>query len=186
MELKQLSIFVENKKGRLEEITGILAKHQITIRAVSIADTTDYGILRLIVNKPDEAMVALKENGITVSITSVIAIAIDDKPGALYEAVKLLSDNDISIEYMYSAFPCPKLWSSSAFLDATLLPINVISDAIISPAELNASATIAILPETKPMIALMISKNILKIIPNILAFLTANFFFIFSPFVSIL
>ena len=102
MELKQLSIFVENKKGRLEEITGILAKHQITIRAVSIADTTDYGILRLIVNKPDEAMVALKENGITVSITSVIAIAIDDKPGALYEAVKLLSENDISIEYMYA------------------------------------------------------------------------------------
>ena len=102
MELKQLSIFVENKKGRLEEITGILAKHQITIRAVSIADTTDYGILRLIVNKPNEAMVALKENGITVSITSVIAIAIDDKPGALYEAVKLLSDNDISIEYMYA------------------------------------------------------------------------------------
>lgn len=102
MELKQLSIFVENKKGRLEEITGILAKHQITIRAVSIADTTDYGILRLIVNKPDEAMIALKENGITVSITSVIAIAIDDKPGALYEAVKLLSENDISIEYMYA------------------------------------------------------------------------------------
>jgi len=102
MELKQLSIFVENKKGRLEEITGILAKHQITIRAVSIADTTDYGILRLIVNKPDEAMITLKENGITVSITSVIAIAIDDKPGALYEAVKLLSENDISIEYMYA------------------------------------------------------------------------------------
>lgn len=102
MELKQLSVFVENKKGRLEEITGILANEQIHIRAVSIADTTDYGILRLIVNKPDEAMVALKNSGITVSITSVIAIAIEDKPGALYEAVKLLSANDISIEYMYA------------------------------------------------------------------------------------
>ena len=102
MDLKQLSIFVENKKGRLEEITGILAKEQIHIRAVSIADTTDYGILRLIVNKPDEALTALKNNGITVSITSVIAIAIDDKPGALYEAVKLLSNNDISVEYMYA------------------------------------------------------------------------------------
>ncbi len=115
MELKQLSIFVENKKGRLEEITGILANEQIHIRAVSIADTTDYGILRLIVNKPDEAMVALKENGITVSITSVIAIAIDDKPGALYEAVKLLSNNDISVEYMY-AFLNPTNEAASVIL----------------------------------------------------------------------
>ncbi len=115
MELKQLSIFVENKKGRLEEITGILANEQIHIRAVSIADTTDYGILRLIVNKPDDAMVALKENGITVSITSVIAIAIDDKPGALYEAVKLLSENDISVEYMY-AFLNPTNEAASVIL----------------------------------------------------------------------
>ncbi|MBR2151934.1 MAG: hypothetical protein IJ944_01440 [Clostridia bacterium] len=102
MELKQLSIFVENKKGRLEEITGILAKKQIHIRAVSIADTTDYGILRLIVNKPDEAMAALKDNGVTVSLTSVIAIAIEDTPGALYGAIKLLSENNINVDYMYA------------------------------------------------------------------------------------
>ncbi len=102
MELKQLSVFVENKKGRLEEITGILAKEQIHIRAVSIADTTDYGILRLIVNKPDEAMTALKENGVTVSLTSVIAIAIEDTPGALYNAIKLLSENNINVDYMYA------------------------------------------------------------------------------------
>ena len=70
--------------------------------AVSIADTTDYGILRIIVNKPDEAIIALKSNGITVSLTTVIAIAIDDQPGGLYSAVKILSDNDISVEYMYA------------------------------------------------------------------------------------
>ena len=102
MELKQLSVFVENKKGRLSEISKVLADNNIDIRAVSIADTTDYGILRIIVNKPDEAMVALKSNGITVSLTTVIAIAIDDRPGGLYSAVKILSDNDISVEYMYA------------------------------------------------------------------------------------
>ena len=102
MELKQLSVFVENKKGRLSEISKVLADNKIDIRAVSIADTTDYGILRIIVNKPDEAIIALKSNGITVQLTTVIAIAIDDQPGGLYSAVKILSDNDISVEYMYA------------------------------------------------------------------------------------
>lgn len=102
MELKQISIFVENKKGRLSDISKILADNKIDIRALSIADTTDYGILRLIVDKPDEAMIALKANDVTVSLTSVIAISINDHPGALYEAVSLLADADISVEYMYA------------------------------------------------------------------------------------
>lgn len=102
MLLKQLSIFVENKQGRLAEITQVLANHQVDIRALSIADTTDYGILRLIVDRPEEAMKALKEEGMTVSLTSVIAIAINDRPGELAKAVRVLSDHGIDVGYMYA------------------------------------------------------------------------------------
>jgi len=107
MLIKQLSIFIENKPGRMSEITETLCKNHIDIRALSIADTTDYGILRLIVNKPEEALKSLKEEGITVSLTNVIAIAIPDVTGGLDKAVKVLSSNGIAIEYMY-AFLNPK------------------------------------------------------------------------------
>lgn len=102
MIIKQLSIFVENKKGRLADITDALSKANIDIRALSIADTTDFGILRLIVNKPDEAAEMLKQSGITVSVTNVIAIGIDDKPGAFSVPMRILSDADIDVEYMYA------------------------------------------------------------------------------------
>lgn len=102
MIIKQLSVFVENKRGRLAEITRILKDNKIDIRALSIADTKEYGILRLIVNNPDEAASVLKEDGFTVSITKVIGIGINDRPGGLYEAMKLLQENEISVEYMYA------------------------------------------------------------------------------------
>lgn len=102
MLIEQLSIFVENKKGRLAEVTGILAQNNVDIRALCIADTTDYGILRLIVDKPDLAMECLKKEGLTVSLTKVIAIAIPDTPGSLYKAVDVLSKHDIAVEYMYA------------------------------------------------------------------------------------
>ena len=86
MQIKQLSIFVENKAGRLAEITAVLANANIDIRAISIADTSDFGILRLIVDNPDEAVEALKQAGMTVSLTSVIAIGIDDRPGEFAKA----------------------------------------------------------------------------------------------------
>ena len=101
-ELKQLSVFVENKTGRLVEITGALAKSGVDIRALSIADTTDYGILRLIVNDPEKALESLKQSGMTVSLTTVIAVEIPDTPGALNNVVAILSENGISIEYMYA------------------------------------------------------------------------------------
>ena len=115
MFLKQLSIFVENKHGRLAEITGLLTKHEIDIRALSIADTTDYGILRLIVDKPDKAKKALQEEGFTVSLTNVIAVAIDDTPGALANVVKVLCDHEIGIEYVY-AFLNPNRGSACVIL----------------------------------------------------------------------
>lgn len=102
MFIKQLSIFVENKSGRLSEITAIIANANIDIRALSIADTTDFGILRLVVDKPAEAEKILKDAGLTVSLTKVIAVGIPDKPGGFSDAMKVLAKKEISIEYMYA------------------------------------------------------------------------------------
>lgn len=102
MYVKQISVFLENKSGRLAEVTSILGKNNVDISALSIADTTDFGILRLIVNKPDIALQVLKENGFTVSATDVIAIAVEDKPGGLAKVLDVLYKNGIGIEYMYA------------------------------------------------------------------------------------
>ena len=102
MSIKQISIFVENKSGRLAEITAAIAAAGIDIRALSIADTTNFGILRLIVDKPDEAEAALKAAGLTVSLTNVIAIGIPDQPGGFAAAMRALADASIDIEYMYA------------------------------------------------------------------------------------
>ena len=102
MIINQLSVFVENKRGRLAEITKILAENQIDIRALSIADTKEFGILRLIVNDPKKGALVLKEEGFTVSLTKVIGIGIDDKPGGLSQAMEILRDQSISVEYMYA------------------------------------------------------------------------------------
>jgi hypothetical protein len=102
MLVKQISVFLENKSGRLAEVTKILGDNNIDISALSIADTTDFGILRLIVNKPDEALLVLRENGFTVNTTNVIAIAVVDEPGGLAAALEILDREAIGIEYMYA------------------------------------------------------------------------------------
>jgi len=102
MIIKQISVFVENKKGRLSEITDTLAKNDINIRALSIADTTDFGILRLIVDNADYTEKVLKEAGVTVSITNVVALKLQDKPGSLSKALLLLAENSIDVEYIYA------------------------------------------------------------------------------------
>ena len=102
MNVKQISVFIENKKGRLARVTRILADNNIDISALSIADTTDFGILRLIVNNPDKAEQALKDNGFAVKATSVIAVGVNDEPGGLAVALEALDAQDISIEYMYA------------------------------------------------------------------------------------
>ena len=102
MLIKQISVFVENKQGRLADITKLLADNDIDIRALSIADTADYGILRLIVNKPEEAIKALKAAGMTVSITNVLAVAIPDVPGGFAHTISVLSDANMGVEYAYA------------------------------------------------------------------------------------
>jgi len=102
MLVKQISVFLENKKGRLADVTRTLADNNLNICALSIADTTDFGILRLIVNKPEEAEKVLSEHEFTVSCTDVIAIGVEDKPGGLAKALDILHENAISIEYMYA------------------------------------------------------------------------------------
>lgn len=102
MLVKQISVFVENKQGRLVDIIEELSDMEINIGAVSIADTTDFGILRMIVNKPDDAYSGLKAAGYTVSMTEVIAVEMEDIPGGLYDVLKVLQACQVSIEYLYS------------------------------------------------------------------------------------
>jgi hypothetical protein len=102
MEVKQISLFLENKKGRLWEALDILAKAKINIRALSIADTSDFGILRLIVPEPDKAKKVLAKSNFTVRESDVIAVGVSDRPGGLAEILKILTDADINVEYMYA------------------------------------------------------------------------------------
>ena len=99
---KQLSVFLENKSGRLTEVTAVLGKAGLNLSAMSIADNSDFGILRCIVSDPDEACRVLKEAGFTVKITSVIGFTCPNTPGALAVVLKHLSDSGVFIEYMYS------------------------------------------------------------------------------------
>ena len=102
MKIKQISIFVENKGGRLAEITKILANKNINIRALSIADTTKFGILRLIVDKPELAFESLNVQGLTVSVTEVLAISVNDRPGGFAQALEVLSAAGVGVEYVYA------------------------------------------------------------------------------------
>lgn len=102
MIIKQLSVFLENKKGRLAAVMSELAGHNIDVSALSLADTTDFGVLRLIVNRPEEAKRVLTDSGVTVRITDMVATVMADRPGGAAEVVSLLSDADIAIEYMYA------------------------------------------------------------------------------------
>ncbi len=102
MFIKQLSIFVENKVGRLQSIINALGENDINISALSIADTTDFGILRIIVDNPDKAKLVLKGMGVISKTTEVVAVYIDDRSGGLAAVLNLVSDAGIGIEYMYA------------------------------------------------------------------------------------
>ncbi len=102
MAIKQLTVFVENKQGAVVSITETLSAHNINIRALSIAETQDFGILRLIVNDEETAEKILKDEGYLIKITDVVGVKIGDAPGKLSSALKVLDENKINIEYLYA------------------------------------------------------------------------------------
>ena len=104
MTVKQISIFLENRPGQLRDITDSLEKKDINIRAITVAETADYGIIRLIVQEPDKAMEILREQEFLARLSDVVAVAVNDRPGGLAELLDLMIGADINIEYMYSVF----------------------------------------------------------------------------------
>jgi len=100
--LKQISVFVENRRGKLAEITEILAKNDIDLRALSLSDTSEFGLLRLIASKPDKAFEVLKEAGMMVRVNEVVAVGVTDMPGAFAKASKLIADVGVNLEYLYA------------------------------------------------------------------------------------
>lgn len=102
MLVKQISVFLENKPGRLLEAAEVLAKNGIDISALSLADTDEYGVLRMIVSDPDKAKNALGESGVICKVTDALVVAIDDRPGGFSESLRILTDNGIEVKYMYA------------------------------------------------------------------------------------
>lgn len=102
MRVHQLSVFIENKTGRVSEVTDALGAADVNIRGFSVSDTAEYGILRLIVDKPEEGKAVLKGHGFTVKESEVICIKLEDTPGALARVLKIVSDAGVNIEYVYS------------------------------------------------------------------------------------
>jgi hypothetical protein len=102
MKVEQISIFIENKSGRLAEVASVLGDAGVNIRALSLADTSDFGILRLIVNDRENAIQTLKGKGFTVSKTEVVAVEVPDQPGGLSSILQVLDSESINVEYMYA------------------------------------------------------------------------------------
>ena len=102
MHVEQISVFLENKSGRLSEVTAILTEAQVNIRALALADTSDFGVLRLIVDDTDKARSTLKNNGFTVGITHVVGVEVADRPGGLHDILTMLHQANLNVEYMYA------------------------------------------------------------------------------------
>ena len=100
----QISVFLENRAGQFAEITGILAENQVDLRAISIAETADYGVLRIIVDNAEKATAILMQHGYLLSMTPVLVVAVPDQPGGVAEILATLAEGNIDIEYMYSLF----------------------------------------------------------------------------------
>lgn len=107
MYLRQISVFIENRRGQLADVTDFLCRNSINLRTLSIADTADFGVLRIVVQEPEKTFALLKEAGYTCVITDMLAVEMKDQPGAMAKIIRILADHDISIEYTY-AFPTMK------------------------------------------------------------------------------
>ncbi len=101
MKIAQISVFLENRKGRLFDVCSLLGANGINIRALTIAETESFGVLRIVVDKPSEALKLLGGNGFVANLTDVVAVEVGDKPGGLADVLKVFNDNNVNIEYMY-------------------------------------------------------------------------------------
>lgn len=101
MKLTQISIFLENKKGRLFEVCSLLGRNRINIRALSVAESEEFGVLRLVVDRPEQAVRLLKQDGFVASLTDIVAVEVADEPGGLAGVLRIFSKNGINVEYMY-------------------------------------------------------------------------------------
>ncbi|NLW85235.1 MAG: ACT domain-containing protein [Phycisphaerae bacterium] len=101
MKIKQISVFLENRKGRLSEICSMLGAAGVNIRALTIAETETFGVLRMVVDKPAAAMDAFRTHSVTANQTEVVAVEVPDTPGGLAKVLDILTDNDLNVEYMY-------------------------------------------------------------------------------------
>ena len=102
MPVQQISVFLENKAGRIAEVTSVLSEIGVNIRALAMADTSEFGVLRLLVDDNQKAEQALKNRGFTVGKTDVVAVEVEDRPGGLHHILNLLQDERINVEYMYA------------------------------------------------------------------------------------
>ena len=101
MKITQISVFLENRKGRLCDVCTLLGENGINIRALTVAETESFGVLRIVVDKPETAVAILKKNSFVANVTDVVAVEVKDQPGGLAAILKVLSENDVNIEYMY-------------------------------------------------------------------------------------
>ncbi|MFI4912893.1 MAG: ACT domain-containing protein [Sedimentisphaeraceae bacterium JB056] len=101
MNITQISVFLENRKGRLSDVCNLFGENDINIRALTIAETETFGVMRLVVDRPSAAIEVLKEHGFTANLTNVVAVEVEDTPGGLAKILNVLSKNEINIEYMY-------------------------------------------------------------------------------------
>ncbi len=101
MKITQISVFLENTKGRLADVCTLLGTNGINMRALTIAETPEFGILRVVVDKPEEAIRLLRENNFVANLTEIVAVEVDDRPNGLGRILNMLSDNNINVEYMY-------------------------------------------------------------------------------------
>ena len=101
MKITQISVFLENRRGRLAQVCSLFGENNINIRALTVAETESFGVMRLVVDKPTESIKLLKSNGFTANLTDVVAVEVDDAPGGLAKILEICAKNEINIEYMY-------------------------------------------------------------------------------------
>lgn len=143
MYVKQLSVFLENREGRLEDVLAVLKNNEVNIASLSLADTNEFGMLRLLVNKPEAAYNALKRNGFSCKLTDVLAIKMSHRVGVLQQLLEIICEEHINIEYMYALTTGQEnaaMILKTSDLDAAAKALKSKGVEIVAPTELGLEA----------------------------------------------